>query len=67
MWKWNKNYGISVDGNTLTSTVDIDYAKIDTKKMIEIDSANGQLIKDGKIKLEDLKSAYETIGASCEG
>ena len=61
------DYDIQVKNGVLTSTVDINYAKIDTDKLIEIDSANGTLIKDGKIKLEDLKSAYETIGASCEG
>lgn len=60
------NYNVSVDGNTLTSTVDIDYSKIDTKKMIEIDSANGQLIKDGKINIDDLKSAYSAAGITCE-
>jgi len=61
------NYEVTIDDKTLTSIAKIDYAKIDTDKLIEIDSANGTLIKDGKIKLEDLKSAYETIGASCEG
>lgn len=60
------SYNVTVDGNTLTSTVDIDYSKVDTKKMIEIDSANGQLIKDGKIKIDDLKSAYESAGITCE-
>ena len=34
--------------------------------MLEIDSANGQLIKDGKIKIDDLKSAYESAGITCE-
>ncbi len=60
------NYNVEVQDNTLISTVEIDYEKIDTKKMLEIDSANGQLIKDGKIKLEDLKSAYESAGITCE-
>lgn len=60
------NYNVTVDGNTLTSTVEIDYSKIDTNKMIEIDSANSQLIKDGKIKIDDLKSAYESAGITCE-
>lgn len=60
------NYNVTIDGNTLTSSTEIDYEKIDTDKMIEIDSANGQLIKDGKISLEDLTSAYEALGATCE-
>lgn len=59
-------YGVSIDGDKLTSTVDINYEKIDTDKLLEIDSANGQLIKDGKIKLSDIKSVYEAIGAVCE-
>ncbi len=59
-------YKVEVKDNKLTSTVDINYEKIDTKKLIEIDSANGSLIKDGKIKLSDMKSAYEQLGASCK-
>ena len=34
--------------------------------MIEIDSANSQLIKNGKISLKDLQSAYESLGVTCE-
>ena len=34
--------------------------------MIEIDSSNGQLIKDGKINIDDLKSAYSAAGITCE-
>ncbi len=60
------DYNVSIDGNTLTSTADINYEKVDTKKMIEIDSANSQLIKNGKVSVNDLKSAYESLGATCE-
>jgi len=60
------NYDVKINGNTLTSTTKIDYEKIDTAKLIEIDSANETLIKDGKIKLADIKSVYEGIGATCE-
>lgn len=60
------NYEVKIDGNTLTSTTNINYEKIDTEKLIEIDSANKTLIKDGKIKLDDIKSAYESLGVSCE-
>lgn len=60
------NYNVSIDGNTLTSTTKIDYEKIDTDKMIEIDSANKALIKDGKVKMNDLKTAYEALGATCK-
>lgn len=60
------NYDVKINGNTLTSTTKIDYEKIDTAKLIEIDSANESLIKNGKIKLTDIKSVYEGIGATCE-
>ena len=59
-------YNVTVDGNKLVSTVDINYAKIDTKKLIEIDSANSQLINDGKVKLSSVKSLYEQLGATCK-
>lgn len=60
------DYEVTVDGNKLTSTVDIDYEHIDTDKLIEIDSANSTLIKDGKIAVSDIKSVYEQLGATCE-
>lgn len=60
------DYDITIKDGVLTSTVDIDYAKIDTDKMIEIDSNNAALIKDGKIKIADMKTLYQQIGAVCE-
>lgn len=60
------NYNVTVDGNKLVSTADINYAKIDTDKLIEIDSANSQLINDGKVKLSSIKSLYEQLGATCK-
>jgi len=60
------NYNVAIDGKTLTSTAEINYEKIDTAKMIEVDSANSQLIKDGKVSLKDLKAAYKSVGATCE-
>lgn len=59
------NVNITVNGNELNSKTTIDYSKVDTDKMIELDSANAQLIKDGKVSINDLQSAYESIGASC--
>lgn len=59
-------YNVTINGNKLVSTVDINYAKIDTKKLIEIDSANSQLINDGKVKLSSVKSLYEQLGATCK-
>ena len=60
------DYDIQVKNGVLTSTVDINYAKIDTDKMVEIDSNNSLLIKDGKIKLSDIQTMYEQIGAVCK-
>ena len=34
--------------------------------MIEIDSDNAALIKNGKIKIEDMKTLYQQVGATCE-
>lgn len=61
-------YNVTISGDTLTSTTKIDYSKIDTDKMIEIDSANAALIKNGKVKISDLRSMYEssTVGAICK-
>ncbi len=60
------NYDVKVDGDKLTSKTSINYEKIDTKKMIEIDSANSSLIKDGKVKVDDIKSVYAALGTTCE-
>lgn len=60
------DYKVEIQDNTLVSTVEIDYSQIDTEKMISIDSANGSLIKNGKIKINDLKSVYEASGITCE-
>lgn len=59
-------YNVTIDNSKLVSTVDINYAKIDTDKLIEIDSANSQLINNGKVKLSSVKSLYEQLGATCK-
>ena len=59
-------YNVTINDNKLVSTVDINYEKIDTKKLIEIDFANSQLIKNGKVKLSDVRSLYEQLGATCK-
>ena len=59
------NYKVQIDGNTLISTTDINYNKIDTDKMIEIDSNNSSLIKNGKININDIENLYNQVGASC--
>jgi len=58
---------VVINGDELVSTVDINYAKIDTDKMIEVDSANALIIKDGKVKIDDVRTTYESLGTICEG
>lgn len=60
------NYNVEIKDNVLVSEVTINYDKIDTDKMIEIDSANAQLIQDGKIKLSTVESMYSGMGIICE-
>lgn len=59
-------YNVEIKDNKLISTVNINYEKVDTDKLIEIDSSNGQLIKNGKIKVDDIKNVYEKLGATCK-
>ncbi len=60
------DYNVSIDGNVLTSTANIDYSKVDTSKIIEVDSANETLIQDGKVKLDSIKKLYNQMGITCE-
>ena len=59
-------YEVKVDGDTMTSNVNVDYSKIDTDKLLEIDSANSSLIKDGKVSIDDIKALYESVGTTCK-
>lgn len=60
------DHEVKIDGNTLTSTITIDYEKIDTDKLIEIDSSMKQIIKDGKISVETIEALYNQLGVTCE-
>lgn len=60
------DHEVKIDGNTLTSTITIDYEKIDTDKLIEIDSSMKQIIKDGKISVETIEALYSQLGVTCE-
>lgn len=60
------NYEVSIEGDTLTSTTDIDYTKIDMDQLLEIDSSVEQLLNDnGKIDLDNITKVYEQAGATC--
>lgn len=58
-------YSIKIKDNVLTSTVNIDYSKINIDKLISIDRANENLILDGKVSLNYLKNMYESLGNIC--
>lgn len=60
------DHEVTIEGDTLTSTITIDYEKIDTDKLIEIDSSMKQLIKDGKVSVDDIESVYNQLGITCE-
>lgn len=60
------NYSVKIEGNTLISTTDINYSKIDTDKLLKIDSANKELINDGKILVSDVKDVYNQLGVKCK-
>lgn len=60
------DYSVEIEGDTLVSTLNINYSKVDTDKMIKVDSSNKQIIKDGKVKLSDVESIYKQIGLNCE-
>lgn len=60
------DYDVKINGNTLKSTTKKNYLKIDTDKMIDIDSTNATIVKNGKVLVEDIKKLYSSIGAICE-
>lgn len=56
---------IKVEDNKLISTTKVNYEKIDTDKLIEIDKNNKAAMENGKVKVSVLKEAYEQLGATC--
>ena len=55
-----------IKGNTLTSTTLIDYNKVDTDKLIEVDSGNAGVIKNGKVEINNLEKLYKQNGCNCK-
>lgn len=54
-------------GDTVTSTTVIDYLKVDTKLLLEIEGEEGNIYdKDGKVRKETLVNLYKKYGAKCE-
>ena len=60
------DYEVVISGKRLTSRVDIDYEHIDTDKLIDIDSSNATLIKDGKVAIYNIENIYKQKQANCE-
>lgn len=62
----NYNYNVTIDGNTLISTTNINYQKINIDELLKIDSSIKQLLNDNnKIDLEKITQVYEQTGATC--
>ena len=57
---------VKLKNNTLTSITEINYKKIDTKKLISIDSANRSIIKNDKVYIKDIYKIYKNSGAKCK-
>ena len=56
---------ISINENILTSSVNIDYSKINMDKLIKFDPSMKELVKDGKILVKDIESLYNKLGITC--
>lgn len=60
------DYDIEVNDDTLTSTVAINYEKIDIDELLAIDTAVETFLTDGKVDLEKITSFYTQLGAVCK-
>ena len=57
---------ITIDGNTLTSEVNIDYTKVDINKLIELEGEKDNIYEDGKVSLKKALDLYEEAGLQCD-
>ncbi len=57
---------IIIKNNTIISTTNINYEKIDLEKFFRIDHKNKYLFKNGKIPLNKIKTIYQESGAVCK-
>ena len=61
------NYDVKIEGNTLISTTDINYQKMNIDELVNVDSSIEQLLNDDrKIDLDKITQVYEQLGATCE-
>ena len=62
----NYNYSVTIEDNTLISTTNINYQKINIDELLKIDSSINQLLNDNnKIDIEKITKVYEQTGATC--
>lgn len=59
-------HNINIKNKTLTSTTNINYKKIDTDKLIEIEPGNKQLIENGKITIDKIEDLYKSNDCICK-
>ncbi len=52
--------------NSVTNDTVINYGKIDTDKLLEIEGEEDNVIKDGKVKLDDWIDFAEQFGTECD-
>jgi Protein of unknown function (DUF1307). len=57
---------VNVTGDTLTSIVSINYETINTDELLKISPELKQIIKDGKVSVDDIKDIYIQLGATCD-
>ncbi len=53
------------EGSVTNDTI-INYSKLDTNKLLEIEGEEDNIIKDGKVKLDDWLKFAEKLGTTCE-
>ena len=69
--KMNEAYGgytydVNKTENEVTSTVEIDYTKLDLEKLYDDEPTMKNIMnEDKKILLDELKATYEAMGATC--
>lgn len=56
---------ITRNNNTVSSETTINYAKIDTDKLLEIEGSEDNVIEDGKVKVVTWRSFAEKFGTTC--
>ena len=57
---------VTKTNNSVTSDTVINYGKIDTDKLLAIEGEEDNVIKDGKVKLDDWLDFAEQFGTKCE-